>query len=417
MTIVTILMYFLAVALAAPALTLGIECFLALPSPRKRNYESTPRPRIAVLVPAHNEEMGIAGTIFSIRRQLNEGDRLIVIADNCNDTTAVQAVSAGAIVWEREDQIHHGKGYALRYAFERLAADPPEAVICIDADCVLEEDCISRLSRATMALNCPVQAAYLMHAAETAGPLSAISSFAVLVKNFVRLRGLQRLGFPCLITGSGVAYPWHVLRTVPHPEGHIVEDMQFSTELALAGFAPQPCVEAVVHSELPTAVEAVASQRTRWEHGHLSVLVSELPRLLVGCVVKRSPELLALGLELAVPPLSLFIPLFSLGGLLILLAAAMTGDWRPVGIWSMSAVTAGFGLTLAWKCFGQKILSPRQLLSLPQYAASKLPIYRQLMRKKQRTWVRTERRHVKPSSDATIPHLHSDLKSVTDNGA
>ena len=43
----------------------------------------------------------------------------------------------------------------------------------------------------------------------------AISALAFLVKNQVRPRGLARLGLPCLLTGTGMAFPWAVIRGAP----------------------------------------------------------------------------------------------------------------------------------------------------------------------------------------------------------
>ncbi|NJM74800.1 MAG: glycosyltransferase [Acaryochloridaceae cyanobacterium RU_4_10] len=68
------------------------------------------RQRLAVLIPAHNEETEIAETIQSILPQMKEGDRLIAIADNCSDRTAAVARDAGATVLERTDRVLRGEG-------------------------------------------------------------------------------------------------------------------------------------------------------------------------------------------------------------------------------------------------------------------------------------------------------------------
>lgn len=71
--------------------------------------------RLAVLIPAHDEEEGIATTLES----LLDGDypasarRVIVVADNCSDATAARAAATGAEVWERTDPANRGKGFAL----------------------------------------------------------------------------------------------------------------------------------------------------------------------------------------------------------------------------------------------------------------------------------------------------------------
>ena len=40
------------------------------------------------------------------------------------------------------------------------------------------------------------------------------AALAFLVKNWVRPRGLFQLGLPCLLTGTGMAFPWSVIARV-----------------------------------------------------------------------------------------------------------------------------------------------------------------------------------------------------------
>src|SRR5262249_28675582 len=125
----------LAVVLAIPASVLIVEVLAAITlSPRSSYEESSSgvRPRVAVLVPAHNESKGVLPTLSDLRRQLGAGDRLVVIADNCTDDTAAMAMTAGAEVLERHDPTRRGKGYALDYGLRHLVTDAPEIVIVVD---------------------------------------------------------------------------------------------------------------------------------------------------------------------------------------------------------------------------------------------------------------------------------------------
>src|SRR6185312_3189769 len=118
------------VAAAAPgsielaALTLGG----LLPARRPRE-SSTRLPRTAIVVPAHNEESGIARTINSVLREI-DGDpnvAVVVIADNCTDATAERAGRAGARALVRHDANLRGKGHALHFAFRILLNEGFEA--------------------------------------------------------------------------------------------------------------------------------------------------------------------------------------------------------------------------------------------------------------------------------------------------
>src|SRR5687767_7881535 len=101
MTILAVLLTIVAILVAIPCVVLFIECMVALLSGSDDSTATAgPRPRTAVLIPSHDEELGIAATVTGLRTQLAPTDRLIVIADNCSDGTAAAARAAGAEVIE-----------------------------------------------------------------------------------------------------------------------------------------------------------------------------------------------------------------------------------------------------------------------------------------------------------------------------
>ncbi len=79
---------------------------------KARSTAQTSRPSLGVLVPAHNEERVIQATLESIRSQLTEGDRLLVIADNCSDTTA--RIARNAAPRSSNDTISSAEAKAMR---------------------------------------------------------------------------------------------------------------------------------------------------------------------------------------------------------------------------------------------------------------------------------------------------------------
>ena len=93
-------------------------------------------PRLAVVMPAHNEAGVIAACIENLQVAigLSSGCELVVIADNCQDDTAEVAKAAGARVLIRHDDQNRGKGYALDYAFTKLLTENYDGFIVIDAD-------------------------------------------------------------------------------------------------------------------------------------------------------------------------------------------------------------------------------------------------------------------------------------------
>jgi cellulose synthase/poly-beta-1,6-N-acetylglucosamine synthase-like glycosyltransferase len=392
-TLTTLLLAAAAAAAWPPSAVLLVEVLAALPGRRHRPAPGQPSPRIAVVVPAHDEEAQIAATVRALRAELRQSDRLLVVADNCQDATARLAREAGAEVIERRSEAERGKGYAISFALAHLAQDPPEVVVLVDADCVVEPGGIVRLAAAAHQGEVPVQADYLLTAPASATGLASISAFAILVRNRVRPRGLDRLAGVCQLTGSGMAFPWQVLRDAPAMGAELVEDLGLGLELAMRGYPPRLCPEVRVQSELPTGARAALRQRRRWEHGQLTTLSSYVPRLLGTCMRRPRLALVGLALDLLVPPLALLVLLE--GGVVALaaLAAALgLATALPLTLALGAFASLALAVTLAWLGFGRQTLAAGTALMLPFYVLWKLGLYAALFLKgKQSTWDRTER--------------------------
>jgi len=387
-----IVLFAIALGLLIPITVLFVECSAALfPSRRTEWHAITPRPRVDILVPAHNEASGIGATLLTLLPQLTAQERLVVIADNCDDETADVARTFGATVLERQEPAHRGKGYALDYGLRFIAANAPEVVVVVDADCVVHPGTIDQIARLAATLARPVQATYLMKQPDNPGPKDAVSALAFMVKNLVRPKGLGRLGLPCLLTGTGMAFPWSVIREVSLASSNIVEDMQLALDLAIAGHASLFCSDAKVTGLLPQQKHATKSQRTRWEHGHLQTLLTQVPRLLKASVRQKRFELFAIALDLCVPPLSLLVMMWAaaMGG--TLLAGGLGASWIPTVLLAMEGLLISISIVGAWAKFGRANLPVLTLLAVPLYILWKIPLYFAFLVRPQTKWIRTER--------------------------
>src|SRR5262252_152270 len=123
-----------------------------------------PRSRLAVLVPAHDEEALIGRCVRSLLAQSypRELYRIVVIADNCTDGTARVAAAAGSEVMVRLEPDSRGKGQALRWAMDQLLAGDPalDALVVVDADSVADTELLFALEQELAAGNEVVQADY-----------------------------------------------------------------------------------------------------------------------------------------------------------------------------------------------------------------------------------------------------------------
>lgn len=390
LTVLNIFLVAIATILLVPGLILFIECIAALfpTRPRSSSAKST-SPRLNVLIPAHNEEAGIGLTINAVSPQLKPDDQIIVVADNCEDETASIARRAGAVVVERHNLNQRGKGFALDFGIQFMQDEPPDVVIIVDADCLVAPGSLNRLAQLAFSQRRPVQSVYLIESPPNPSPKAAISTLAIIVKNWVRLVGLHNLGMPCLLTGTGMAMPWQVIQHAPLASGNIVEDMNLGMDLAIAGYSPLFCPDAYVTSILPQKEQAAKQQRTRWEHGHLQTILTQVPQLLREAILQRRIDLFVLGLDLLVPPLSLLVMVWLLG--MILAVSSLGLGAAPVILLAVTGGLITIAILSAWAKYCRKQLPIQMLLSIPLYVLWKIPLYLAFIFKRQKAWVRTER--------------------------
>ncbi|HEY1598019.1 MAG TPA: glycosyltransferase family 2 protein [Pirellulales bacterium] len=390
-TLFEILLTTMAASVLVPTTTLWLEVLCAAVKRSDPMGVAPGRPPIAVLIPAYNEAATITETLQSIMRQLTGADRILVVADNCSDDTAEIASAAGAEVITRTVPALRGKGYALDLGVRHLRERPPPIIVIIDSDCQVSPGSIDQLARRCAAAARPVQALYLMRAPQGAGLKMRIAEFAWIVKNRVRPLGLSALNLPCQLMGTGMAFPWECIGSANLATGHLVEDLKLGVELARTGRPPLFCEQALVTSYYPASEEGIHGQRRRWEHGHLGMIAKEAPLLLLKALRSLDIGLLAMSLDLAVPPLSLLSLLVTVTWLAAAVFAALTGLTFPLEIAILAIVLLVLSVMISWVRYGRGTLSLRDLASAPVYALWKLPLYVSFIVSRQLEWVRSKR--------------------------
>lgn len=105
-------------------------------------------PRISLLVPAHNEAAVIAGTLAPLRPLAQTGEiEILVLPNACTDDTA--GVARRTCPEARVIEIAApGKTHALNIG---TAAARGEAIVCLDADLVLEAEALRALAAPLLA--------------------------------------------------------------------------------------------------------------------------------------------------------------------------------------------------------------------------------------------------------------------------
>lgn len=388
--VVNFVLAFSTLALGAGTLYFCVQCLAGLLTGRAQPLPLLRSTSVAVLMPAHNEELTLSHSLNSVRSQLRASDRLVVVADNCTDATETIARQGGAEVVVRDDLSHRGKGFALDAGLRYLSRNPPQVVVMLDADCTAAPNCLAHLDDLVCRRGKPAQARYLMKASTAEASHLAISEFAFFIKNCIRPRGLSRLHLPCHLTGSGMAFPWSSLSRVCLSNDHLVEDMKLGLDLAKIGKGAQYCDEALVLSDFPTSVNGQTTQRHRWEKGRAHLARSSLKTL---CSPRSYRHIGApmLALDSLIPPLTALTLLL---GVQFLALAILEMFVEQVWLLSAAAVSvASFSLTLAcvWAFCGRNILPLSYWPGLVGHLTSRLSLYRAVASRHPTQWVRTNR--------------------------
>jgi 1,2-diacylglycerol 3-beta-glucosyltransferase len=343
-----------------------------------------------VIVPAHDEAAGIGKTISSLQQLDWPADkyRIVIVADNCTDSTAAVSRQAGATVLERNDLTQRGKGYALAHAFAWSHSEAKaEAMVVVDADSTVSANLLESFAARIAAGACALQAHY--------GVLNAMDSWrtrlmaiALGAIHKLRSRAREHLRLSCGIRGNGWCVTHALLKQMPYRSFSLTEDVEFGVDLGLAGYRVEYCDESFVKGEMVSGEKASRSQRQRWEGGRLALIRQKLPALLHAAIRRRSGVCLDLALDLLVLPLSYIVV-----NVVALLAvgALSAGAFRQVLLLlaAIDVLALVSYVCRGWMLSGVGIVGFWDLLRVPGFIFWKLVVIR--LQPKPDSWIRTKR--------------------------
>jgi cellulose synthase/poly-beta-1,6-N-acetylglucosamine synthase-like glycosyltransferase len=372
-----------------------------LPRRRRAASASHAAVRLAVIVPAHNEEALIPSCIESLRASAaGTNTRIIAIAHNCSDRTAQRAAKAGAEVMVYNDPAAQGKGSALAVGFEYCTAQGMDATLVVDADSAVSVNLIGAVREAMANGAEGVQCRYELDSSSKR-PTTRLTALAFRGFNVVRAAGRDRLGLSSGIFGNGFAIRQNLLARKTYNSKSVVEDLEFHLELVSSGARVQFLRDALVSSGMPASKQGDATQRSRWEGGRLQVASAKLLPLL--------KQLATGNLRVLEPALDLASLPIGYAAALLLIAICLPLPWLRVYALVAVTVLAGHVLAAAWD--GSDFAGDMRILSrVPGYILWKLCVIPKLLRtsRADAVWVRTERQPATPFAvqDAT---LESDM--------
>lgn len=376
---------------------LAVLSLLAFLGRKRRPVPASRHRRIAVVVPAHNEEPVIARTLNSLLAVAypRAWFDVVVVADNCDDCTAAVARSTGARVFERTDAVNRGKGFALRWAFDRLLDERPgyDAFCVVDADSVVSGNFLDVINAYLE------QGAQAIQASDMAAPQpgawnAEVTRIGFMLHNYVRPLGRRLIGCPATLYGNGMCFSADTLRRVPWQAFSITEDLEYGIELLMRDIAVVFAPEATVLATMPHDAGNAVSQHSRWAAGRIPVIRVYAGRLLRTAFGNRSFKAFDACVQMITPA---FVDMMAVAGLMCALggvqwAGGMVGAEWLVALW---ALTLGFGVfhvVAGLYAAGADRLMYKAFIYFPRYALWKGLVFIKLLRHREtRQWVRTAR--------------------------
>jgi cellulose synthase/poly-beta-1,6-N-acetylglucosamine synthase-like glycosyltransferase len=415
----TILVQVLAVAMALSAAPLFFDLAVCLVGNLRRVH----RPvavggvraiRMAVVVPAHDEQEMIAGTVHSLLAAVNatppspatpalpvvDGESaqaipvpaipVYVVAHNCSDATAAVAAAAGAEVLVLNNPLLLGKAAALRYGFLTAQTAGANAFLAVDADSLVSTNLIAATRAALQSGAAATQCRYeLEPSTGSFRPLARLRVMAFRGINVLRARGRAYLGFSAGLFGNGFAVTSETLEQVPFSVDSIVEDIEYHTRLVVAGMRVRWVEEAYVYAPLSAPGTAQATQEARWEGGRFHVATRSTGRL-VAAVLSGNWQALEMLAEVWSLPLSR-------GLMALLLISLLPLYWAHVFALVCALITVGYVLGSAW-IGAEPWLDLAAMMAVPLHIVWKAAITPLVLRqtRKRAEWARTRREARQP---------------------
>ena len=239
--------------------------------------------KYAILIAARNEKYVIGNLLDSIKKQDYPSDLLttFVVADNCTDDTATIARRHGAICYERFDEEHKTKGFALKYLLEQIEKDYGrmsfEGYFIFDADNLLNQNYITKMNDAfdsgekiiTSYRNTKnfdenwIASTYALHWIRS-------------IRANHRARSVLRLATN--IQGTGFLFASEIVKN-GWKYTSLTEDRALTADAVAQGYQITYQDEAEFFDEQPTSLKVALRQRLRWSKGHLMAFAESGPSL------------------------------------------------------------------------------------------------------------------------------------------
>lgn len=232
-------------------------------------------PRVSVIIPAWNEEVGILHTVKSILAGSYRNVEIVVVNDGSTDNS--DAIIRGFI--EKHDAAppdgqrkidiiycykeNGGKGKALNRGIELSSGD---IIMSIDADCILEPSAIGHFVKYFR--DPSVMAAVGNVKIGNTKSLLGMIQYLEFLFSFYFKKAESLVNTIYIIGGAAGAFRREVFDTIGlYNHKNITEDIELSVRIQAAGMRIMYAADAIIYTEGASTLSGLMKQRLRWKRG------------------------------------------------------------------------------------------------------------------------------------------------------
>jgi len=244
---------------------------------KKKNHQliEVYNPKVSVIVPAWNEEVGVISTVNSLIENTYDNLEIVVVNDGSTDNsdTVIKEFirnfksNGKTIIYEYKE--NGGKGSALNRGIELSSGD---IIVTIDADSIADKGAIKNFvahfaDRSVMAAVGNVKIG-------NTNSIIATVQYLEFLFSFYFKRADSVLGSIYIIGGAAGAFRKEIFEKLgPYNQKNITEDIELSVRIQNAGMKIVYAAEAVVYTEGASDIKSLMKQRLRWKRGRIGTFI------------------------------------------------------------------------------------------------------------------------------------------------
>lgn len=240
--------------------------------PEKHFKKSEDFHKVAIIIPARNEEEIIAPTLKSLQNDLDypkDKYDLYVVADNCDDKTAQIARENGAEVYEHNNENERSKCYALKYGVDQVRKlnKGYDFYIILDADNRLEKEYLKRMNDAFCS-KVEIARGYEASLNGTQNTWTAVSATYYMRDSRIASNFREKAHLDSMLNGTGMMVSEKVFAATGGWDAFgMSEDVAFTINRLLENRRVHYVADAIVYEDQPSTLKDNFNRLTRMGHG------------------------------------------------------------------------------------------------------------------------------------------------------